>query len=82
VSSEETGPERIGRRVREARLAQGLTQEEVAERWAKWEGLKKPYKFTKVWNIEAGRRARIGDDELQALAMVLGRPLSYFTTPD
>lgn len=71
----------IGRRVLEARLSLGLTLQEVGERWAIVEAREKPYPPMKVWLIEAGRRKRIGEDELAALAVVFRKSLAYFTTP-
>lgn len=69
----------IGRRAKTARIEQGLTLREVGERWAAYEGKKSPYPPMKQWLIEAERRSSIGESELAALSVVLGRPQAYFT---
>jgi transcriptional regulator with XRE-family HTH domain len=60
---------RMLERLREARLAVGLTQVQVAER------LGKPQSF--VSKVELGER-RIDPVELRRLAELYGKPLAFF----
>ena len=59
----------IGRHIREAREAMGMTQEEVAERI--------DLSLVHYGNIERGARS-VSLDNLCKLCLVLRRPLEYF----
>jgi len=61
----------IGRRVKDLRKGQGLSARTLAERMA---DLGIPWKREVVANLETGRRATVGVDELLALAIVLDVP--------
>lgn len=61
----------IGRRVKDLRKGQGFSAQTLAERMA---DLGIPWKREVVANLETGRRATVGVDELLALAIVLDVP--------
>lgn len=66
-------PVELGKRLREAREFLGLSQEQVADHL----GIPRP----SVSTMEAGKR-RISFQEIQKLAELYRRPLSYFSGAD
>jgi transcriptional regulator with XRE-family HTH domain len=67
--------EDIGRRVRLARQEMGLLQADLGRM------LEQPRSHAAISDIERGRR-KLDMSELDALAKVLQKPLSYFTEPN